>query len=64
MTNYEFPLRSTHELVERLDRPPLDAEIRHWTLRDDNDQHHHGIVPLAPDPLLLELRWKSDARGA
>jgi hypothetical protein len=62
MTEYEFPLRSTHALVERLDQPPL-GEIRRWVLRDDNQQHYHGVVPLRNDPLLLELRWKPDARG-
>jgi len=63
MSNYEFPLPSTHELVERIDEPALGAEFRHWTLRDDNNQQHHGILPLSPDPLLLELRWKARARG-
>lgn len=32
-------------------------------MRDDNQQHYHGRIPLREDPLLLELRWKADARS-
>jgi hypothetical protein len=33
-------------------------------LRDDNHQHYHGVVRLAENPLVLELRWKPKAKSA
>jgi hypothetical protein len=63
MTEYEFPLRSGQSLVQRLDHAPPGADVRRWVLRDDNDQHYHGVVPLTTDPIVLELRWKPNARG-
>ncbi|HEX4684305.1 MAG TPA: hypothetical protein VH277_16420 [Gemmatimonadaceae bacterium] len=62
MTEYEFPLASTRFLVERIDGD-VDGPRRRWVLRDDNQQHYHGRVPLNEDPLLLELHWKADAHG-
>lgn len=63
MTEYEFPLRAVHSLVERIDQTPLGSQVRRWVLRDDNDQHYHGVVPLTTDALFLELRWKPDTCG-
>jgi hypothetical protein len=63
MTEYEFPLLTAHELVERLEKPPLGAQLRRWVLRDDNQQHYHGCIDLDDDPLILELRWKANSRG-
>jgi hypothetical protein len=62
VTEYEFPLASVRSLVERIDDAGASPP-RRWVLRDDNQQHYHGRVPLTEDPLLLELRWKADARG-
>jgi hypothetical protein len=63
MTEYAFPLRTAHTLVERLGAPPSGARVRRWVLRDDNQQHYHGCIDLRDDPLILELRWKADLRG-
>jgi hypothetical protein len=63
MTEYSFPLRTAHALVERLEEPPSGARVRRWVLRDDNQQHYHGSIALHDDPLILELRWKADSRG-
>ena len=62
VSDYEFPLPSMRSLVERVEGPLTD-QPRRWVLRDDNQQHYHGRVPLAEDPLLLELSWKADARS-
>jgi hypothetical protein len=63
MTDYSFPLRTAREFVERLESLPPNVDVRRWVMRDDNQQHHHGLVRLAEDPLHLELYWKPDARG-
>lgn len=63
MTPYEFPLRSANELIERLDQPPANVHVHRWVLRDDNQQNYHGRLELTEDPAVVELRWKSDARG-
>ena len=63
MSDYNFPLRSTNEFVERVHEAPADAHVRRWVLRDDNLRHYHGVVSLADDPLYLELYWKRDARS-
>lgn len=62
MTEYEFPLPSAREFVERV-ADSAAPERRVWVIRDDNQQHYHGRVPLQEDPLLLELRWKPDTRS-
>ncbi len=35
--------------------------FRRWTGNDENDRHHHGVVPLQNSPLEIRLRWKSTA---
>jgi hypothetical protein len=30
-------------------------------IRDDNNQHHHGVVSLSETPLFIELAWKRSA---
>ena len=30
-------------------------------MRDDNQQHYHGIVRLSSSPVVVELRWKPNA---
>lgn len=37
------------------------ARIRRWTLRDDNNSHHHGVVRLSESPFYLELSWRRTA---
>jgi hypothetical protein len=32
--------------------------MRDWTLRADNQNHHHGVVRLSESPLTLALSWK------
>jgi hypothetical protein len=63
MPEYSFPLGAAHALIERLAAAPSDSAIRRWVLRDDNQQHYHGVIPLRDDPVILELQWKSDARS-
>lgn len=63
MTDYEFPLATARSFAERLDEFPAGASPRRWVLRDDNQQHYHGRIPLDQDPTYLELRWKRDGRS-
>jgi hypothetical protein len=35
--------------------------MRRWTLRGDNDAHHHGVVNLSESPLFLELWYRESA---
>lgn len=44
-----------------LQAPSLGARLRQWTLREDNNSHHHGIVRLSESPLDLDLSWRSTA---
>jgi hypothetical protein len=60
---YSYPLDSTRSFVERLDTAPVGAQVRRWVLRDDNQQHYHGVVTLQEDPAYVELYWKTSARG-
>jgi hypothetical protein len=48
-------------LVERVGAVPAGERIRTWTLRDDNQQHYHGVVSVRESPLLLRLRWRHSA---
>lgn len=63
MGSYAFPLSGAQALAERLDDIPPGARVRRWVIRDDNQRHYHGLVPLDEDPLFLDLQWKGDARG-
>jgi len=40
---------------------PPGVPVRKWTLRDDNNSHHHGIVRLSESPLYLDLSWRRTA---
>jgi hypothetical protein len=60
---YLFPLESEAELAERIDAPPPGVVARRWVVRDDNQQHYHGVISLDEDPLYVELRWKATVRG-
>ena len=46
---------------ETVQKIPLGAACRRWTLRADNNGHHHGVVQLSESPLYLELRWRRTA---
>jgi hypothetical protein len=60
---YWYPLNTAASLVERVGDLPLGHGARRWVLRDDNLQHYHGVLPLAEDPVYLELYWKANARS-
>jgi hypothetical protein len=60
---YRFPLDVSRALVQRVEAVPAGAVHRRWVIRDDNQQHHHGIVRLSENPLYVELWWKANARG-
>lgn len=59
-----YPLSTTSRFVERVQSFPSGAKIAHWVIRDDNQQHYHGVVSLADSPLMIELRWKPTSDGA
>jgi len=40
---------------------PTGVPLRRWTLRADNNSHHHGIVRLSESPLYLDLSWRATA---
>jgi hypothetical protein len=50
-----------HDLCMPVQLAPSGADIRRWTLRDDNHSHHHGVVNLSESPLYLELSWRETA---
>lgn len=58
-----FPSGRAGHLVERIDQPPPGVRARRWVLRDDNQQHYHGVVRLSESPAYLELLWKRDSHG-
>lgn len=60
---YRFPLDVSRALVQRVEAVPAGAVHRRWVIRDDNQQHHHGIVRLSESPLYVALWWKASARG-
>jgi hypothetical protein len=51
-------------VCQRVRRAPDAATVRHWTLRADNHNHHHGVVMLSESPLYLDLSWKPTTDGA
>jgi hypothetical protein len=61
--SYTYPLSTFSSFVERVDEPAPGTLARRWVLRDDNQQHYHGVVPLDEDPLYVELHWKASARA-
>lgn len=58
-----FPYRSHHHLAQRVEALPPGATARRWVIRDDNQRHHHGVLPLSANPAFIELHWKPDERG-
>ena|SRR5438105_1601556 len=63
MTEYEFPLNTARALVERVATFPTNAHVHRWVLRDDNQEHYHGLLRRVDDPTYVELHWKPDTRG-
>ena len=57
-----FPYPSFHHLARRVSQAPRGATVHRWVLRDDNHQHHHGILSQRDGPVYVELYWKADAR--
>jgi hypothetical protein len=51
----------THPLCAMVSGAPTGASVRNWTLRADNNAHHHGRVRLAESPLYLDLSWRPSA---
>ena len=49
--------------AEQVDAFPAGAKVARGVIRDDNHQHHHGIVSLSESPLFIELRWKPTRGG-
>ena len=60
---YRFPLDVSRALAQRVEAAPAGAVHRRWVIRDDNQQHYHGIVRLSENPLYVELLWKPAVRG-
>lgn len=36
---------------------------RSWTGRDDNNGHHHGLVPLEDSPIRIAVHWKASDKS-
>ena len=60
---YTYPLPNAASLAERVSDLPPGRRARRWVLRDDNQQHYHGVLSLDEDPVYLELHWKANARA-
>lgn len=58
-----YPSRDAVHLVEHLNVFPPSIRARRWVLRDDNQQHYHGVVRLSEGPACIELLWKPSADG-
>lgn len=58
------PIPKWEILSEVVQDIPRGAAHRRWTLRADNQAHHHGIVRLSESPLFLELHWRPTAVDA
>lgn len=50
-----------HDLCEPVQTAPIGAKIKQWTLRVDNNSHHHGVVRIDESPLYLELSYRLTA---
>jgi hypothetical protein len=49
------------DLCESVQGAPPGANIRRWTLRNDNHSHYHNVVNISESPLYLELSWRQTA---
>ncbi len=63
MTTSNYPRSDVSTKVERLKVTPEKGKGRRWVLRDDNDQHYHGVLSLDESPVSIELRWKPNKSG-
>jgi hypothetical protein len=53
-----YPSTDHAHLIERV--PETERPTRVWTLRDDNNQHHHGVVSAAETPA-IRLLWRASS---
>jgi hypothetical protein len=60
MTNQQLPEKENAHLAERVAETPLGIKPRRWTIRDDNNQHHHGKFTVTDEPLYIRLLWRAD----
>jgi hypothetical protein len=56
----EKPMSNLNACMEIQALPP-GVPVRRWTLRNDNNSHHHGSVRLSESPLYLDLSWRPTA---
>jgi hypothetical protein len=61
--SFRYPLTGAQYLAERVEQLPVGAHRRRWVLRDDNQQHYHGVIKLSESPVYVELLWKRDDHG-
>jgi hypothetical protein len=66
---HEAPMRRTvpkpfaNTGITRVERAPAGARVLRWTLRQDNNAHHHGAVDNRKAPVYLDLSWKPGTGG-
>ncbi len=56
-------MESAPHLCEMIAHAPDGASIRKWTLREDNNSHHHGVVSITESPLFLELSIRATSKS-
>jgi len=54
------PLIETPKLATKVASVPRGVRPRRWTLRRDNNAHHHGVVDISNSPLYLDLLWREN----
>jgi len=52
-------LEMASELCVAVESVPPGERFRRWTLREDNQAHHHVVVSLSESPLYLQLSWRA-----
>lgn len=58
MVTYRYPLKQFRHLVCRVGQKSLVPRTRQWVGNDEIYPYYHEAVPLAEDPLYLNLSWK------
>ena len=56
------PANQSH-FFEKVSSFPPGVKVARWVIRDDNNQHYHGVVRLKDSPFLIELKWKPTSEG-
>ena len=49
--------------VTRVGGAPAGSRILRWTLRQDNNAHHHGVVDNRSAHVYLDLSWRPSSSG-